>query len=92
MDILTIALAVIIVIAIAEAIYIIVKTQRKKMFEGENKLDEFLLRIHIVDAIRLGFGFIVGVFIFLLILSFLLFVLQTLRIPWSSLPFFLPAP
>lgn len=91
MDFLDITLIVILAIAIVEGVYILVKTQRKKQMD-ESSPEEYLLRIHILDAIRLGFGFMIGSFIFLLVLFIFLIVLQALRIPLPSLPFFLSAP
>ncbi|MEM2918283.1 MAG: hypothetical protein QXY62_02140 [Candidatus Altiarchaeota archaeon] len=87
MEYLSIALIAILGIAIVEAIYIIIKTQKRKIFESEHKPEEVFLKIELVDAIRFGFGFMLGALIFLLILLMIAYAMNFLRIPLPKLPF-----
>lgn len=87
MDYLNIALIAILGIAIVEAIYIIIKTQKKKLLESEHKPDEVFLKIELIDAIRFGLGFMFGALIFLLIILIMFYAINFLRIPLPKLPF-----
>jgi hypothetical protein len=91
-----IALLVILIIAILEGIYLLLKSlKRRRVGEGEFEIsrseNEIVMRMRMQDSIKHGFGFTLGVLIFLLLLFFTLFILQRIGLqipqPLSSLMF-----
>ena len=86
MDWVKISLLIILAIAIIEGLYILIKTQRRRILsnELERNNDETFIRIQILDAIRLGFGFTLGFLFSILLLFLILYILKLLHI---TLPF-----
>lgn len=91
MDWVTVALGIIVIIGILEGIYLLIKSRREGIMFGEEE-GYRKIRIKIWDALKLGFGFTLGMFIFLGLMVVLFMLLQRIGFPLSlpELPLSIP--
>ncbi len=66
MDLVDLALAIILGIGMLEGLYLLIKSRKVAVFDDEEK-GEQLIRVKVWDAMRLGFGFMLGVLLFMIL-------------------------
>ncbi len=87
MDWINVALAIILGLGLLEGIYLLIKSRRENLeFGSDEAKEEQIVRIKVWDAMKLGFGFCLGVLIFLILLSILVMILQKINLPIPKLP------